>query len=225
MSMILFAVALVLQSQENGPVLPSGVPDREATPVHDFINEDVPTSTPQARVALQNFGTCVADRSPELSAQTLGEDFRSNTYDSRLRHVTRVNEDCFRGSRRANRLRSSRLLVAGSMAERLLEREAVPVNVQLAHAASRPAPEARSPAEAVALCVVRSTPDEVAALFASDVASTRETAAIAALRPVMGMCNQTGQGVEMSDEGLRAVLATAAYRAVRTGAPVAEARN
>jgi hypothetical protein len=228
MNMILFALAFSLQSQppsqESRP-LPSGLPERQISPAHDSFFEDMPASSPQARSTLQNFGACVADRSPDLSAQTLAEDFRTSTYTNRLRHVTRVNEDCFRGSRRANRLRSANLLVAGSIAERLLERDTAPVNVQLAHAAARPAPEARSPAEGVALCVVRSTPDDVAALLATEVASENEAAAIRALGPVMGLCNQSGQGVEMSEAGMRAILATAALRAVRTGAPIGEARN
>lgn len=228
MSLILFALALATQSTSPPPArpaLPSGLPERGLTPSHDSFFEDMPTSTPQARVILQNFGTCVADRSPDLSAQTLAEDFRSNAYTNRLRHVTRVNEDCFRGSRRANRLRSANLLVAGSIAERLVERDAAPVNVQLARAASRAAPEARSPAEAVALCVVRSTPDDVAALLATEVASESEAIAARALGPVIGLCNQSGQGIEMSEAGLRAILATAAFRATRAGAPIAEARN
>lgn len=228
MSMILFALAVALQSQppsQDSRPLPPGMPDRELTPAHDSFFEDMPASTPQARATLQNFGACVADRSPDLSAQTLAEDFRTSTYTSRLRHVTRVNEDCFRGSRRANRLRSANLLVAGSIAERLLERDAAPVNVQLAHAAARPAPEARSLAEGVALCVVRSTPDDVAALLASDVASESEATAARALGPVISLCNQSGQGIEMSNAALRAILATAAFRATRTGAPIVERRG
>ena len=189
------------------------------------VQADQPESTPEARVALDAFSQCIADRSPDFAAQTLDEDFRSNTYENRLRHVTRVNEDCFRGSGGRNRMRSGGLLIAGGMAERLLERNPAAVNVQLAHAASRPAPSGRTPAEGVALCVVRSTPDDVARLFSTDVASEAETPALRTLQPVVSLCNQSGPALQVSDAGLRAILATAAFRTVRTDAPTREARN
>lgn len=213
---ILFAGALALAIQdqppaESPPLSAEGPPSRDLSPAHDLFYEDLEQSTPEARATLQTFGACVADSSPELAARTLSLDFTTREYQNGLRRVTRANERCLR---RRGVMRSANLLVAGAMAEHLLERGATPVNVQLAHAAARPAPRPASAADAIAICVVRSTPDDVARLFASDVASEAETAAARTLTPIVNLCNQTGSAVEINDAALRAMLATAAFRTV-----------
>ena len=179
-------------------------------------------STPEARAAAQAFGECLADRSPELAAETLRRDFRSTSYDNSLRQLARFNEGCFRTR---GTMRSGGLLIAGAMAERLLERGSAPVNVQLARAALDAAPQPRTPAEAVAICLVRSVPDDVGRLLATDVASEAETAALRAIDPVARLCNRSGHELQISDAGMRSILATAAYRSVQGGNQTSEAGN
>lgn len=169
------------------------------------------SSSPSARRQVQQFGACVADNSPEKSSRTLAMDFRSSTYRSALNNLARANEGCF-GYRGA--MRASRLLFAGAIAERLVARDATPLNARLVRAAARPAPPARSPSDAVAMCVVRSAPDETARLFASAVASEAETQAAKALDVALRLCSQGQRPLVTIVEGLRAMLATAAFRNV-----------
>lgn len=171
--------------------------------------QPVQSSSPGARRAVQQFGACVADHSTEKAARTLAMDFRSTTYRSALNNLARANEGCF-GYRGA--MRSSRLLFAGAIAERLIERDPAPLNARLVRAAARAAPPARSPSDAIAICVVRSAPDETARLFASEVASDAEAQAVRALEIALRLCSQGQRPLATSAEGLRAMLATAAFR-------------
>ena len=175
-------------------------------------------SSPTARQAMEGFGICVADRSPEKAAQTLQLDFRTKTYQSALRNLARANEDCFR--RRNDAMRSNNLSFAGSIAERLIERDPAPVNARIVRA-STISIEPRTPSDAIAICAVRSAPDDVARLFATDVASEAEAQAVNSLQLATKLCSK-GQGeLETTVEGLRAMLATAAFRAIHSTDPVA----
>ncbi|HET7816178.1 MAG TPA: hypothetical protein VFK58_01190 [Sphingomicrobium sp.] len=173
--------------------------------------QPVQGSSPGARRAVQQFGACVADQSPEKSARTLAMDFRSPTYRSALNNLARANEGCF-GYRGA--MRSSRLLLAGAIAERLMARDPAPLNARLVRAAARAAPPARSPSDSIAMCVVRSAPDESARLFASEVASEAEAQAAKSLDVAVRLCSQGQRPLVINLEGLRAMLATAAFRNV-----------
>ena len=169
------------------------------------------SSSRNARVQMQRFAACVADHSSEKAARTLAMDFRSVTYRSALRNLSSANAGCFpyRG-----KMRSGSLLFAGGMAERLMQRDSRPLNVRLARAATQSAPPARSPTDAIAICVVRSAPDETARLFATEVASDAETEAAKALGLAVKLCSQGQPPLEANVEALRAMLATAAYRNV-----------
>ena len=172
-------------------------------------------SSATARQEMERFGTCVADRSPEKAAQTLSMDFRSTTYQSAMRNLARANEDCFRRYRDA--MRANNLSFAGTMAERLIERDTTPINVRIARTAHVPVPP-RTPSDAIAICVVRSAPDEVGKLFATEVASEGEQAAIKDLQFVTNLCSQGQPKLETTVEGMRAMLATAAFRTINAGA-------
>ncbi len=166
-------------------------------------------STPEARIEVARYGACIADASASKAAATLNQDFRTVAYRNALRQLYERNRDCFQ---RRGRMRSSPLLVAGAIAERLLIRGGEPLGKRLALAAARPAVATYAPSDAAAVCVVRSDPDGVAKLFASALASQDEAVALTALRPLAGRC--AGRAMEISDEGLRAILATAAFRSV-----------
>jgi hypothetical protein len=108
----------------------------------------------------------------------------------------------------------SHLLLTGAMAEHLLEQSGEPVNVLLARSLQRPAAPPFSPSDRIATCVVRSVPDQAASLLASEPASAEEAAAVATLRPAIGLCSGAGPRIEATDAGLRAILSAAAYRSV-----------
>jgi len=185
-------------------------------------DRDRPSTTPEARAAIHAFGGCVARRSPELAAATLARDFTTRAYRSNLRNLARANESCFR---ERGVMRTEGLPLAGAIAEALLAADAAPLNARLARAALGPATPARSASDGIAICIVRSAPDEVARLFASEVASDREAAALAPIAPLVSACNSTGQALEATPAGLRAMLATAAYRSLRDAASSAGAGN
>ncbi len=225
MTPILLAFALVAQppEPESPPPLQEDFPaSRSLTPGHDFFYDDVPVSTAEARVAMQRFGACVAQRSGGLAAETVGSDFTTQTYRSRLQRLVRANEDCFREGGR--RMLSSNLLFAGAIAEALVEADAQPLNVRLARAAMQPAPSAYSAGDRVAICVVRSLPDETGQLMATDVDSAEEEAAVRALAPVVAACSP-GRRLETNAAGLRAILATAAYRSINGAAATGTAQR
>ena len=180
---------------------------------HAFFYADLPPLTEQERSAIKAYGQCVAQRSPEMAAETLVEDFTSRSYQSKLRLLSRNNESCFRAR---GRMRSANVLFAGAIAEGLLARDDGPLNARLAQAAQQPATPAYSPSDQVAICVVRSMPDQVAQLLAAEPASDGETSAADALAPAVELCGRGGPRLRLSVAGLRAILATAAFRSVRS---------
>lgn len=169
-------------------------------------------SSTAARQEMQKFGTCVADSSPEKATKTLLMDFRSSSYALALRNLATANEDCFR--RRKDAMRAHNLSFAGAVAERLVERDPSPINARLIRGSTVPA-DPRTPSDAIAFCVVRSAPDDVAKLFLTNVATDAERGAVQALQPVTNACSK-GHQLATTDEGLRAMLATAAFRTVAT---------
>ena len=64
----------------------------------------------------------------------------------------------------------------------------------------------------VASCTVRGAPDLAARLFATEVETAEETAALQRLAPVINYCAREGAAIEASPLAMRAMLATAAWR-------------
>lgn len=161
----------------------------------------------QARAGLQEVGACIARTRSAEARRVLGMDFRTSRYRVALRLLTQSNRECTV----PGALRGGGLLFAGAIAEALIESDPVPLRNRLAAAATNPI-EPRTPTDAYALCLNRSAPNEVAALFAADVATPAEQAAIAAMAQAQRLCAADGPQIEVNDEGLRAMLATAALR-------------
>ena len=215
MSLILTAMALAAQPAPSAPQrpLPSEPPRAaEATPAHEIFYQDerAPLNA-EARGKLLEFGRCAAQRSPEMAARTLSMNFTTSAYRTGISQLSRNNEGCLQGARR---MRGGGLLFAGALAEGLLDRGEAPLNVRLARAAAGAAPPAYSPSDRVAICVVRSVPDQVAALLDTTPASEGEEAAIQQLLPAFHLCAQNGPRISSNEAGLRAMLATAAFRSV-----------
>lgn len=211
--MIVAAFLLTLlgaQQQSQPPVAtdPKPAPWREMPGTPDE-QEGQPRRDP--RVTLYGYSACVAQRSRDRVSTMLAGDFRTKEYAASMRLVNKVNTDCLRARRMT--LKADGLLAAGAMAEALIEEDKSPLNARLARAAALPAPATYSPTDAAAMCVVRSVPDDAAKLFATRIASAEEKAAATGLQPVMAAC-LNGARAEISHEGLRAMLATAAYRSL-----------
>ena len=176
--------------------------------------QDLHASSPAARQQIQAFGACVADRSPAKAEQVLSMDFRSPDYHPALRALNINNIDCSRLMPRRSGAHSSSLLFAGALAERLIATDPKPLNVRLAKAAARTAPPTYSPSDSIANCVVRSAPNEAASLFKTEVGSDAEDRAMKALDVAVQLCSRGQPPFQPNVEGLRAILATAAFRNV-----------
>jgi hypothetical protein len=215
--MIAVAAALLFLQEANPPMVdPTRAADAaRPSPFPDFEDLD---RAPMTRAILQRFGACVAEESPLRAATLLNSDFTTLAYERGLRDLADDTNTCLRvsGSDRAA-MRSSNLLFAGAVAEHLLEAKPEPVNVQLARAAARPPAATFSQSDRAAQCVVLSLPDDVARLFATEVASPEEEAFAAAIKPILQRCSPSAR-IEVNTEGLRAMLATAAYRSTHPNA-------
>ena len=167
-----------------------------------------------ARVALEKWAGCIARRSNGEATRILKMDYTQPVYTRAQKDLAKDSGTCIRDY---TSLRGDGLLFAGEMAEALLESDATPVGTALVRAASAPATTAFSFTDRVAICVVRSVPSDVAALFATARDSAEETAAINALATAMGMCATAAKArkpLSVSPAGLRAMLATAAFRSI-----------
>ncbi|MCT2558714.1 hypothetical protein N0B51_06950 [Tsuneonella sp. YG55] len=171
-------------------------------------------ATRGSRVALEEWAGCVARDNAGEAARVLTMDFRTPAYERALRTLSTESRDCIRFQ---GTLRAGGLLFAGEMAEALLEQPGEAVVTRLARAAAGPAAEAYSFTDRVAICTVRSAPNEIAALFSTGRDSAEETAALDQVSAVMGLCAKAAEATKplsINPAGLRAMLATAAFRSV-----------
>lgn len=171
-------------------------------------------STPEARQTMARFAACVLDKSPEKVAEVLVRDFRATEYRNGLRNLARNNEGCARQVGLRGSMRSGNLPMAAALAEASRERgDTTPLNARLARAATASKATAFSPQDQIAMCVAKSTPDDVAALFATEPGSDAETKAISTVEQVAKLCAR-GAKLEMTAFGLRSIIATASYRLI-----------
>ena len=169
-----------------------------------------------ARVALGEFGKCVAMAEPGESARVIGMDFTSARYRTALRLLAdEARDDCARDAvGNGNALRSANLLMAGAIAEGLLAGSGEPLNARLLRAAQASVPT-YSPTDAISQCLARSLPDDAARLFRAAPASPQEAEAATALQAAVPACTRAagvGQRMDASVAALRAMLATATFR-------------
>jgi hypothetical protein len=178
-------------------------------------NDAVPgANTRASRVALEQWAGCVARDNAGEAARVLTMDFTSPAYQRALKTLSLESRDCIRFQ---GKLRAGGLLFAGEMAEALLEQPGEAVVARLARAAAGAAARSFSFTDKVAICTVRSAPNEVAALFATGRDTAAETAALGQVSAVMGLCAKAAEATKplsINPAGLRAMLATAAFRSV-----------
>lgn len=220
---IALALACVLSSPlaaQVEPAIPPEIPAADDTSLEENL-KDLERDRGAARgndafsrTALAKWAGCLASKNAGETARVLSMDFTSPTYGRAFKMLTEEDKQCrgFRGT-----LRAQRLLLAGELAEALIEQDGAPVANTLAKAAGGPATPAFSFTDRVAICVVRSVPSEVARLFATERNSADETAAIQALATPMGLCARAAEArkpLAINPAGLRAMLATASFRSV-----------
>jgi hypothetical protein len=213
---VLVASPLAAQEQSQQAEIPAQN-DTSMEKMLERADQDRAAAKPgdhQARVALEKWAGCIARRSRGEASRILMMDFKTPTYGRATKSLAQDSGGCIRDN---SSLRGDGLLFAGEMAEALLESAPTPVGAALARAAAAPATTPFSFTDRVVICVVRSDPGEVAALFATDRDSPEEAAAIKALSVPLGLCAKAAQArkqLSISPAGLRAMLATAAFRSV-----------
>lgn len=212
--MMIYTLFFAMQAAAPQPVLdntPSPWPDqeRELRTAGAFQAD----STPEARLMTARLAECVIETSPDKVADVLTRDFRTTQYRSGLRNLMHANDGCARKAQLRGSIRMEGLPFAAALAEAMLERDATPLNARLARAASGPAAATYSPSDAIAMCVARSVPDDVAALLASEPGSAGEMAEMAKVEQAAALCAR-GTKMEISPFGLRSIVATASYRLI-----------
>lgn len=208
----MLAFALLTAAQSGGPPAPM---DYTPTPWPDPERERdgaISKADPDARKTLARYAECVASKSPEKVTELLTQDFRETSYGSGLRNLVRANEGCAREvGTRGERLRGQNLPFAAALAEAMMTRDTAPLKRRLAKAAAGKEAATFAPSDKIAMCIARSVPDEVAALFATEVGSSDERQAGENLLPAVNLCAQ-GVKLETSVAGLRSIVATASFR-------------
>jgi hypothetical protein len=220
MSTILIALALAMQTAPTPPQQQPRLQDRSGappaqeriSPAHDLYFEESSRyawrATPEARRALHEFAGCVARHNGLRAEHVLRLDFTSRRYRDELVRLARVERECFS----IRPLSANGLPFAGSLAEHLLLGDPTPLNVRLVRAASQPPTQPFSTTDRMALCVVRSVPDDIARLLATEIGSEVEAEALRALEMPVQVCARGGPRFEVAPVGLRAMFATAAFR-------------
>jgi hypothetical protein len=176
------------------------------------VGADSAQSDDLAVRAMHNFGECIVRQSPSGAVEQLLEmDYRTDEYRKKLRKMAKGHDRCIAGGWKIG---SSQLLVAGAMAEALLEAQVKPGDLpqRLAVDPARRAIEARSPIEAMALCTALKAPQPTSRLMSTEPATREETEAMKEIGPVLTNCLTKDVKVELNKPALRAVLALAAWR-------------
>lgn len=193
-----FALAAVLAS----PALAERKPE---------IEEEVALQ----RGSVEAWTACIAEEKPNEVRRILSQDFTSTGYKIGIKSLaqTRVSKECFEAMPREYRsIRLGGLPFAGGLAEHMLEADSEPLLKRLSMAALGRTAKTHSRTDEIAMCMVRGAPHMVAGLFATEIETDAERAALAELKPVSDIC-AGGQGkFEASALGLRSMLATASYR-------------
>jgi hypothetical protein len=169
--------------------------------------------------AVHNFGACVVAQTPQGAREALALDYRTAEYQRKLRAVGKGHGRCVTPW---GLLRSSRLLVAGAMAEALLKTDVREAELakRLAFDAARPPIEARDATEAMALCSVLHGSAATADLLGTEPTSPEEKRAEEALTPILKQCLASNTELRLNRPALRSLLALAAWRIVSTsGSP------
>jgi hypothetical protein len=173
-------------------------------------------------LALHDFARCVALGRPERARQLLVLDPADAPTAEQFSSLMVQSNECTKGE-----LRGGALLFRGALAEVLLSRDLAGRTLAEATAFNPALPplQARDLAEYMAMCLIRTRPAEVAALFGSRTGSDEERRALAVLLPHLAACVPERQTAAVNRHGLRAALAAAGYRLVHHNANTANATS
>jgi len=188
----------------------AGLAGAAAAQASERSSLDSPHVTPQAVRMLHAFARCVALESPSEARALLAQDPESAGFVNGLMRLLDHNTHCLdHGS-----LAGNRRFFAARMAEALLLRDlhGGELATRVAFDADRPALQARDETELMSVCIVRAAPTEVAALFGTEPAGSREAEAMRVLAPHLSRCLRQGVEGHFNRPAIRSMLALAAFR-------------
>ena len=178
-----------------------------------------PTPDDLSVQAIHNYAACIVETTSRGAEEALSLDYASEAYRKKLDRIAKGHADsrCMTGGQ----FRSSGVLLAGGMAERLvLEKlSAATFATRVAYDAGKPPAQAHDAMEMTAMCVVRAAPDKTWTIFTTAPTSREELGAMQAIGSTLAGCVPAGQKMAFNRPGVRAVLALAAYHLTQPAAP------
>lgn len=157
---------------------------------------------------LAELSRCIARQRPADAQELLTMDYREDSYARMARWVAGRSMTCVpRG-----KMRFSRLLFAGGLAEEMLTTKTGEVPAGVSGAAPGTSARAGDMTQSIGFCVARSQPESVARLLATAPASAEENQVVRDLTPHIAKCVEPGRVARIGQPSLRAVAAIAAYR-------------
>jgi hypothetical protein len=170
------------------------------------------SAAPDAVQAVHNFSACLVRKAPADAYGLLAIDVPGPVYMAKLQSAVKSHRCLKKGAS----LRADGLLLAGTLAEALLETKFQPSipPEQLGPDPQRALPAAQNERDAFGQCTVLRAPKAITSLFATAPATDRETRAFEALKPTMSSCLKRNQKLNDNHPALRSILALAAWRIV-----------
>jgi uncharacterized protein YfiM (DUF2279 family) len=167
--------------------------------------------SPERRTALRKLVSCVAKARPNWARETLAQPYLSKAQAVSAAEVLAGRDNCIADPEIDMTFRTSTLV--GTLAEIFVERQAASgATPALATSLNSVAPLNAS--EDFALCVAVRAPDAARALALSEPGSAAENQSAQQLAEKVPQCTQPGEDLKVDVQALRALTATALYRAM-----------
>lgn len=199
--------------------LGASAPQGQAQSASDTIQLRPAPDSPERREALRNLVTCVAKARPQWARQTLALPYLSKAQAGSAAEMLTGRDTCLTDEEVDMTFRTSTLV--GTLAEHFIEAQADPSAIaRTERSLSTVAPLNAS--EDFALCVAVRDPRAARELALSEPGSAIEARSAQELAKQVPQCTQPGENLTVDLQSLRALTATALYRAM---VPTAVASN
>jgi hypothetical protein len=175
------------------------------------VTLQLPLDTPAERQELHKLAFCVAEQRPRWAHQLVSYPYLSDAQAGAAAEIVSGRDNCLNAPEVAVAFRTSG--VAGAVAEHFIRSNLGAVDLPRVSAALATAPPLNV-SEDFALCVASRNPAAAVDLVRSELGSAAEMQAASALANGVPSCTMPGERVQVDVQALRALTATALYRAV-----------
>ena len=168
----------------------------------------------EERQGLHLAGQCVVNEKSREVRALLAMDFGDKKYAQAMHNLVNKGPGCRGVNVPRGVYKAGGLLWAGTFAEWLLRRDRMldDLAAYTAYKPELPDIEARNVGEYMAICVVRTKPQDAAALLRTEPATKEELDALKLVGPTVSACMPVGTRTEFTRESIRALLALGAQR-------------